>query len=68
MVWACGNNGCIARRVLLAGVSGERVRGTPRLGGMDGMKVALGNRGMIAEAARQCTKTGKSGELWYVIE
>ena len=30
---------------------------------MDGVKVALGNRGMTVEAAR---KTGKSGEPWYI--
>ena len=34
-----------------------------RLGWMDGVKVALGNRGMMVEAAR---KTGKSGEPWYI--
>ena len=36
----------IARRVLMAEVSGGRVRGRPRLGWMDGVKVAFGNRGM----------------------
>ena len=30
---------------------------------MDGVKVALGNRGMMVEAAR---KNGKSGEPWYI--
>ena len=40
----------MARRVLMAEVSGERVRGRPRLGWMDGVKVALGNRGMTVEA------------------
>ena len=43
----------MARRVLMAEVSRERVRGRPRLGWMDGVKVALGNRGMTVEAARQ---------------
>ena len=43
MVWACG----------------RRVRGRPRLGWMDGVKVALGNRGMTVEAARQCEKDRK---------
>ena len=43
----------MARRVLMAEVSGERARGRPRLGWMDGVKVALGNRGMTVEAARQ---------------
>ena len=52
-----------ARMVLMAEVSGGRVRGRPRLGLMDGVKVALGNRGMTVEAAQ---KIGKSGEPWYV--
>ena len=46
----------------MAEVSGGRVRVRPSLGWMDGVKVALGNRGMTVEAAR---KTGKSGEPWY---
>ena len=46
-------------RVLMAEVSGGRVRGRPRLGWMDGVKVALGNRGMTVEAARQCAKDRK---------
>ena len=37
-------------------VNGGWVRGRPILGWMDGMKVALGNRGMTVEAARQCAK------------
>ena len=43
----------MTRSVLMAEVSGERVRGRPRLGWMDGVKVALGNRGMTLEAPRQ---------------
>ena len=43
----------MARRVLMSEVSGGRVRGRPRLIWMDGVKVALGNRGMTVEAARQ---------------
>ena len=50
----------MARRVLMAEVSGGRVRGRPRLGWMDGVKVALGNRGITVEAARQCAKDRKS--------
>ena len=42
---------CIARRVLMAKVSGGWARGRPRLGWMDGVKVALGNRGMTVDAA-----------------
>ena len=44
----------MARRILMAEVSGGRVRGRPRLGWMDGVEVVLGNRGMMMEAARQC--------------
>ena len=43
----------MARRVMMAEVSGGCVRGRPRLGWMDGVKLALGNRGMTVEAARQ---------------
>ena len=46
----------MARMLLMAEVSWGQVRGTPRLGWMDGVKVALGNRGMTVEAARQCAK------------
>ena len=34
----------MASSVLLAEVSGERVRGRPRLGWVDGVKMAMGNR------------------------
>ena len=51
---------CMARRVLMAEVSGGWVRGRPRLGWMDGVKVALGNRGMTVEAARHCVKDWKA--------
>ena len=49
----------MARRVLMAEISWGRVRGRPRLGWMDGVKVDLGNRGMTVEAARQCAKDRK---------
>ena len=49
----------MASRVLAGEVSGGRVRGRPRLGWMDGVKVALGNRGMTVEPARQCAKDRK---------
>ena len=49
----------MARRVLMAEVSGGWVRGRPRLGWMNGVKVALGNRVMMVEAARQCAKDQK---------
>ena len=35
----------------MAEVSGGRVQGRPRLGWMDGVKVALVNRGIALEAA-----------------
>ena len=50
----------MARGVLMAEVSGGRVRGRRRLGWMDGVKVALGNRGMTVEAARQGAKEWKA--------
>ena len=46
----------MARRVLMAEVSGGRVRGRLRLGRVDCVKVALANRGMMVEAAYQCVK------------
>ena len=46
----------MARSVLMAEVSGGRVRERQRLGWVDDVKVALGNRGMTVEAARQCSK------------
>ena len=49
----------IARMVLMAEVSGGWVRGRPRLGRMNGVKVALGNRGITVEAARPCAKDRK---------
>ena len=41
----------MARRVLMAEVSGGRVRGRQRLGWKDGVKVALGNSGMMVKSA-----------------
>ena len=39
------------RRVMMGEVNGGRVRGRPTFGWMEGVKVALGNRGMTVEAA-----------------
>ena len=50
---------CMARKVLMAEVSGGRARGRPRLGSIDGVKVALGNRVMTVDAAQQCAKDQK---------
>ena len=49
----------LARRVLMAEVSGARVLGRPRLGWMNGLKVALDNRGVTVEAAGQYAKDRK---------
>ena len=46
---------CIARRVMMSKVSGGRVRGRPRLGCMNDVKVALGN-------SVNARKIGNSGE------
>ena len=43
----------MARRVLMADASGGLVRGKPRFGCMDGVKIALGSRWMTVEAARK---------------
>ena len=58
----------MARMTLMAEVSGGRVRGRPRLGLMDGVKVALGNRGMTVEAARKIRKSGEPWSISYVTE
>ena len=50
----------VARRVLMAEVSEGWVRGRPRLGWMDGVNVAFGNRRMTVEAAPQCAKDRKA--------
>ena len=65
MVWACGKNGCVSYgQKGVDGGSGGQVRGRPRLGWMDGVKVAFGNRGIMVEAACQCSKDGKE---WIVL-
>ena len=50
----------MAKMVSMAEVSGGRVRGRPRLGWMDGVKVALGNRGMMVDAAREISERVES--------
>ena len=54
----------LARRVLVAEVCEGQVRGRLRLGWMGGVKVALGNRGMMVAAVSQCTKNQKK---WRVL-
>ena len=59
---------CIARRVLMTKVSGGWVRGRPRLGWMDGVKMALGNRGIWWRVRNNAQKIRKSGEPWYICD
>ena len=44
----------------MAEISEGRVQQRPRLGWMNVVKVALGNRGMTEEDARQCAKNQKA--------
>ena len=48
----------MAKTVLMAEVSGRRVRVRPRFGWMDAV-MAFGNRGVTVEAARHCAKDRK---------
>ena len=50
----------MARMVLMAEVSGRRVRRRSRLGWMDGVKVPLGNTGMTVKAVQQCAKESRA--------
>ena len=57
----------ITTRVLTAEVIGMRVRERPRLGWMDGVKVAFGNRRMtVVQLGVNAQKIGKSGEPLYI--
>ena len=58
MVWTMDEYR-MARRVLMAEVSGGRERGTPWLGWMDGVKLDSTNRGLTVEVARQFEKDTK---------
>ena len=61
MGWACGNNGRLPYGQ--KGVDGRNQWRTgtrdTEVGWMDGVKVALGNRGMTLEAAWQCANDRK---------
>ena len=48
----------MARRVLIADVVDGGYRGRPKIGLMDGVKVALGIRVMTVEAALKIRKSG----------
>ena len=43
----------MAKKVMISDVEGNRCRGRPRLGWMDGVKKALGERGMSVEQGGQ---------------
>ena len=49
----------MARRVLMAEVSGGQVQGRLRISWMDGVKVGIDHRGMMVEAVLQCAKDRK---------
>ena len=55
----------MARRVLMADVSGGWVRSRLRLGWMNGVKVALGGRGMTVHA-NNALKMERIGEPWCI--
>ena len=50
----------MVRRVLMMKVSGGRIRGKPRSGWLNGVKVTFGSRGVTVEAVLQWT--GRIGE------
>ena len=57
----------MSRRMLMAEASGERARGRPGLGWLNGVKLGdLGQQKDDGETARQCAKDGKSGETWCI--
>ena len=49
-------------RMLMAEVSSGKVQCRPRLGWMDGVKVALSCRGMMLEVTHDARKIGRSGD------
>ena len=56
----------MARRVLMAEVRGGWIRGRPRLGWMDGVKLAMGKSGMTVEDADNVWKIGNSSEPVFI--
>ena len=54
----------MARRVLMADISGMLIRGRLRLGWVNGTKVAFHNRGMRWRWPDNARKIGRSGEPW----
>ncbi len=58
------DDGRMTKRVMKAGVNGRGARGRPRYGWMDGVKRALGDRGLPVEEARERAKVR---EEWRTI-
>ena len=56
----------MVRRVLMAEVSGGRLRGKPRLGWMDGVKMAIPTEELRWRLRDNSRKIGKSEEPWYI--
>ena len=57
----------MARRVLMAEVSGGRVRGRLRTGWMDGVKVPLGNRGMMRKRSERVDEFDAAIFAWPCV-
>ena len=56
----------MARRVLMAELSGGRVLSRPNLNSVNDVQLALRISEMTVEVARYCTKPGNNGEPWYI--
>ena len=56
----------LARRMLMAEVSEGLVRGRPRLGWMNGVKVVFVSRGMMWRLRNIARKISKSGDPWRI--
>ena len=57
----------MARRVLMAEVSGVRVRGRPRLTWMDSGKMAIGNRGMTVHERPGRATSANDRKEWRAL-
>ena len=52
---------CMAKKMMISDVEWNRCRGTPRLGWMDGVRMAFGERGMSVELGRLNVWIGEGG-------
>ena len=53
----------MAKKVMISNVEGNTCKGRPRLGWMDGVRMALGKRGMSMEHGKLNTLDGRRWEL-----